>query len=262
VALGVAWICVLASVLSAGLLLGGSLRLSDRRAAFVSAVTHELRTPLTTFRMYTEMLDEGMVPGESDRSEYLGVLRREAERLSHLVENVLAFARLERGRALARTEVVSLGELVDRLSCSLSRQAERCGAVLAVEHPGTAAGITVSADPSAVEQVMSNLVDNACKYGCGEDRRVHLQASCDGRAVLLTVRDHGPGIARAETRRIFRPFRKSAREAAHSAPGVGLGLALSRELARAMGGDLRLANPGAPGALFVLSLPRAASPSV
>jgi signal transduction histidine kinase len=153
--------------------------------------------------------------------------------------------------------VVGVGELVDRLSSSLSRQAERCGAALMVEDPGAMAGLQVSADPSAVEQVMSNLVDNACKYGCGDDGRVHLQATCDGRSVLLTVRDHGPGIARSEARRIFRPFRKSAREAAHSAPGVGLGLALSRELARNMGGDLRLANPGRPGACFALSLPKA-----
>jgi signal transduction histidine kinase len=161
---------------------------------------------------------------------------------------------------VAKSRIVTVGELIERLSSSLNRQAERCGASLAVEDPGAMAGLRVSADPSAVEQIMSNLVDNACKYGCGDDGRVHLQATSDGRSVVLTVRDHGPGIARGEARRIFRPFRKSAQEAARSAPGVGLGLALSRELARRMGGDLRLANPGHPGACFVLSLPQARRP--
>jgi signal transduction histidine kinase len=257
VALLVGWACILASALSAGLLLAGAVALGERRAAFVSAVTHELRTPLTTFRMYTEMLDEGMVPEEEARREYVGVLHREAERLSHLVENVLAFARLERGRQVAKTEVIRVGDMMDRLASDLGRQVERLGAALICEEPGALADMRVEADPSAVEQIMSNLLDNACKYACEDDPRVHLQATGDGRSILLTVRDHGPGIPRAEARRIFRPFRKSAREAANSAPGVGLGLALSRQLARSMGGDLRLANPGHAGACFVLCLRKA-----
>ena len=82
-----------------GLVLGGALSLSERRGTFVSAVTHELRTPLTTFRLYTEMLDEGMVASGESQRNYMKTLRSEADRLGHLVENVLSFARLERGRA-------------------------------------------------------------------------------------------------------------------------------------------------------------------
>ena len=83
--------------------------LSERRGAFVSAVTHELRTPLTTFRMYAEMLAEGMVPSPEARQKYLETLRREADRLAHLVENVLQYARLERGRPGGRRENVTAG---------------------------------------------------------------------------------------------------------------------------------------------------------
>jgi signal transduction histidine kinase len=106
-----------------------------------------------------------------------------------------------------------------------------------------------------VEQILLNLVDNACKYAQGAtDRRIHLAADrTDGR-LLLGVRDHGPGIAAAEAKRLFRPFSKSAREAAHTAPGIGLGLALSRRLARGMGGDLRLDDADG-GARFTLTLP-------
>ncbi len=99
--LGIAWACVLTAAAAVAALLWGVMRLSGRRAAFVSAVTHELRTPLTTFRLYAEMLSEGMVPDAQRQREYLVSLRREADRLAHLVENVLSYARLERGRGRA-----------------------------------------------------------------------------------------------------------------------------------------------------------------
>ncbi len=99
----------------------GHSRSSERRGTFVSAVTHELRTPLTTFRLYTEMLDEGMVAGADSQRAYFKTLRGEADRLGHLVENVLAFAKLERGRAVDGREIVSPAELLDRLVPRLGR---------------------------------------------------------------------------------------------------------------------------------------------
>jgi len=101
--------------------------------------------------------------------------------------------------------------------------------------------VVVRADPAAVEQILFNLVDNACKYaGASGDRRIHLEAARRGGRALLRVRDHGPGVNADVAGRMFRPFSRSAAEAAGSAPGVGLGLALSRRLARDMGGELRL----------------------
>ncbi|MCX5677204.1 MAG: ATP-binding protein, partial [Planctomycetota bacterium] len=115
----------------------------------------------------------------------------------------------------------------------------------------------VRADPSAVEQILFNLVDNACKYAAGAaDKRIHLVARAAGDRAALEVCDHGPGLSARDARRLFRPFSKSARDAAHSAPGVGLGLALSRRLAREMGGDLVLIPRPADGACFAVSLPR------
>ena len=253
-----AWVCVLAAAGAIGVLLRGAVSLSERRGDFVSAVTHELRTPLTTFRMYSEMLAEDMVPEEARRREYLATLRSEAERLSHLVENVLAYAGLERGRARRETETVTMADLVERVRERLDARTHRAGMELVVEVPASAGAVRVRAHVSAVEQVLTNLVDNACKYAAGaDDRRVHLAAAAPDDAVLLAVRDHGPGIARAEARRLFRPFSKSARRAAGTAPGVGLGLALSRRLARQMGGDLRLDETCTDGARFVLTLPAA-----
>jgi signal transduction histidine kinase len=253
----VAWASLILAAAAVALLLLGVVSLSERRAAFVSAVTHELRTPLTTFRMYTEMLREGMVAGVEKEQAYLATLSLEADRLTHLVENVLAYARLEKSRAGGRIEAVRLGDLLARVKGRLGARAAQAGLELGVEAPEEALDTLVSADASAVEQILFNLVDNACKYAAGAaDRRLHLESRRSRGKLELRLRDHGPGIPAADARRLFRPFSRSARDAAGSSPGVGLGLALSRRLARSMGGDLDYepAGPGAPGACFVLKL--------
>ena len=253
--LWIAWGCVLLAALAAAILLGGVIRLSQRRAAFVSAVTHELRTPLTTFHIYTEMLSEGMVPEQETQRQYLDTLRTEASRLSHLVENVLAYARLERGRPTGRLEQVTLGKLIAATERRLGDRARQAGMQLLVEGDDDALATSVRANPSAVEQILFNLVDNACKYASlAVDRRIHLRAEHVDGAGRLCVRDHGPGIPRASSRRLFRSFTKSAHEAANTAPGVGLGLALSRRLASDMGGRLDLDGSVAEGACFVVRL--------
>ncbi len=255
--LAAAWSLAALALGATGALLYALAALGERRAAFVSAVTHELRTPLTTFRMYADMLAEGMVPPER-QAEYLETLRREAERQAHLVENVLAYSRLERGRDRRTREALRLDALVSDLRGALADQASRTGLELVGPAPGPSESIDVLADRSAVERILSNLVDNAGKYArAAADRRLHLDVEVEPRAVSLLVSDHGPGVPRADARRLFRPFHKSAGEAARSAPGVGLGLALSRRLARAMGGDLRVETWEGGGARFRLRLPRA-----
>ena len=126
---------------------------------------------------------------------------------------------------------------------------------LVVKKDDAARTATVRANPSAVQQILFNLVDNSCKYASdASDRRIHLILERSGSKVRLAVRDHGPGISRRSRRRLFRSFSKSAHDAANSAPGVGLGLALSRRLATDMGGQLRLDKTVIDGASFVLTL--------
>lgn len=262
-ALLVAWLCVLLAAVAVAVLLHGTVSLSERRAAFVSAVTHELRTPLTTFKMYSEMLAEGMIPDETKRKSYLSTLCSEANRLSHLVENVLAYARLERGSARSRVECVSLGQLIDRVKDRLDQRAGQAGMKIVIDSDATALQTSVHIDVSAVEQILFNLVDNACKYAAptATEKLIHLEALPDGKFAMLRVRDHGQGISLEGAKRLFQPFSKSAHEAAHSAPGVGLGLALCRRLSRSMGGDLRLDALVKDGACFVLTLPLSHGPS-
>ena len=254
--LALGWAGVLAAIVAVFAVLRWSLELSERRAAFVSTVTHELRTPLTTFRMYAEMLSEGMV-SEEKRTRYVGTLRREADRLGELVENVLTYARIESDRAPLSPETLEVDALLARMRDRLEDRAATAGLELCVDIEPTLAEAKIRVDPAAAEQILFNLVDNAAKYGESEDDpTIELSARTEGKALALCVRDYGPGIPDAEQRGIFEPFAKAKADESGTKPGVGLGLALSRRLARQLGGELTVEN-ARPGARFVLSLPRA-----
>jgi len=239
-----------------GLLLAGVVTLSERRGAFVSAVTHELRTPLTTFRMYAEMLSEGMVTDPEQAKHYLQTLRAEADRLTHLVSNVLTYARLERTKLSDRLRVMTIADLLDRCRERLLERAQQGGLELVESGEERLWATEVKADAAVVEQILFNLVDNAGKYAASAtDRRLHLNLERQGRHIRIAICDHGPGVSAKEASRLFQPFRKSAKDAANSAPGVGLGLALCRRLAAELGGQIVNEQRPEFGAYFVLILP-------
>lgn len=257
-ALLVTWGAVLAGVLAIGLVLRTSMELGDRRGRFVAAVTHELRTPLTTFRLYTGMLAGGMV-GESSRREYLSTLESESGRLARIVENVLDYARLG-GRAARRNVPVAASDLVASIIPSLDRSVSQRGMQL-IADIDVPPSLRVRADAATVERILLNLVDNACKYaGAAADRRIHVTARVLERpfrpvALEVRVRDHGPGIPRTERRQVFRPFHRARRDAEGPQSGLGLGLALSRGLARELGGELELSWDQPGGAELKLLVP-------
>lgn len=251
--LWIAWGGVLLAFLTTAALLFGVIRLSERRASFVSAVTHELRTPLTTFRLYSDMLEQGVVKPEK-QAGYLTVLAREADRLSHLVENVLTFSRIERGNARANIREVAADELLESFRQRFESRLDAVGLRLVVQ---VEPGLRLRADLAAVEHILFNLIDNTAKYAASsQPPEVRMTARQARGQVEIVVIDDGPGISPGERTRIFRPFHKSAAQAAETKPGVGLGLALSRRLARAQQGDLLL-GASDTGACFLLRLPLA-----
>lgn len=255
--LSIAWVCVFIGVAAVALMLRGMMALSERRASFVSSVTHELRTPLATFKLYSEMLADGMVREEAKRQQYLETLTTEADRLGHLVENVLAYSRIERGKGPVTLSSTTADDLVRRIEPRLNQRAMMGGMDFSITLSPECAATALRTDGSAVEQILFNLVDNACKYGHrdGGPRVIELHVGRDRRCLHFAVRDHGPGIDPKEKKALFLPFHKSAREAAHSAPGVGLGLALCRRLAAEVNGRLTVDTSWRKGASFVLSLP-------
>jgi signal transduction histidine kinase len=251
-----AWCGFVMAAMVVALLLSSVISLSERRAAFVTSVTHELRTPLTTFRMYAEMLSEGMVPDEVSRKRYLDTLRVEADRLGHLVENVLSYARLERGRGGKAREKVEIAVLLERTIARVAERAHQAGKEVELEIDKSLSQSTVSTDPGAVEQIVVNLIDNACKYArpASDSRVIVRLMRGPGGGVTVSVRDFGPGIRRGLFSGMFKPFSKTAQEAAISAPGVGLGLALCCRLAKQLGGRLVHHNAEGGGALMELQL--------
>lgn len=253
-ALLLAWLAFIAAALLAALALGGAIGLSQRQGAFVSAVTHELRTPLTTFRLYSDLLAREMVSDPADRQEYYQTLRREADRLTHLVDNVLRYSRLERGGKRPELEPVIVGQWIERITPRLSKRLANEAMELVVETSGDGQWMT---DPAAMEQVVFNLVDNAGKYATeSQDRRVHLISRVEEKLVCIDVRDHGPGVPSSLRSTMFQPFSKSAERAAETAAGVGLGLALASQVVGTLGGKLSYQHGEEGGAVFSLRMPR------
>ncbi len=253
-----AWLGFGLAAIASAVLLSGVIKLSERRAAFVSAVTHELRTPLTTFRMYAEMLAGDMVP-EEKRQKYAQTLKVQADRLSHLVENVLQFARLERGPGDDSRETLRVDELLERIGGRLEERATEANMELSLEFDSGVGERSIHTLSPMVELVLFNLVDNACKYArSAEDRRIMIQGCGQSGRLLISVRDFGPGVSERDRQRMFRPFCKAevddALESGAKPPGVGLGLSLCRRIAGSLGGKLEYA-PHDNGSEFVFALP-------
>ncbi|MCH2174103.1 MAG: HAMP domain-containing histidine kinase [Lentisphaeria bacterium] len=248
-----AWCCLLLPATGLIIVLFAGLSLNARRVAFVSAVTHELRTPLTTFRLYTEMLTEGMVP-ENSKKEYYQTLLIEADRLNHLVENVLAFARIEKGHRAEQVEQKTSESALNSILPVLEQRVARENFQL--QYANEVPKELIQVIPAAFERILINLVDNACKYGASLDNPlIHVRCKKSYRFIRIEVIDNGKGITKEVRNRLFKAFQKSDRDAANSAPGIGIGLALCRQLAQKMEGNLILDAEIKEGTCFALLLP-------
>ncbi|NQZ68126.1 MAG: HAMP domain-containing histidine kinase, partial [Lentisphaeria bacterium] len=230
----IAWSCIFLPAIGLAMIIFASSKLSERRASFVAAITHELRTPLTTFKLYTEMLRDGMV-SEEKQKEYYEILHHEAGRLNHLVENVLAYSRIERGKSLDKEASAKIGDIWTAIATEIDMFIKRSEFDLDNQLDMDA---DVFVEKAGVERILINLIDNACKYGTGETNKICLKSEKDGDDVLIIVEDWGRGVDADILTKMFKEFRKSDSEAANSAAGVGLGLALSKRIAESMGGTI------------------------
>jgi len=256
IGLAIAWVAALIALSAVGLGGWSLIDLSQRRTRFVSTVTHELRTPLTTLRLYLDMLTGGMVKDDQQRAEYLLTLNCETDRLNRLVNNVLDFSRLERQSPELEKMEIRLNELLADVAEAWQARCKECAKELIVEnHIGLDA--TLCTDKQLLQQVLGNLIDNACKYSRGAaDSRIWLRVfQTAGDRIAFEVEDRGPGVARRERKAIFRPFRRG-RQADVTAAGVGLGLALACRWTKLLGGQLSV-KPGQDnvGACFRVESP-------
>lgn len=225
-------------------------QLARERSQFAAAAAHELRTPLAGLQLYGDMLADGL-GDPSKLRDYARRMSEEASRLGRVVSNVLGFSQLERGNLSVDTKPGPLGEVLKELAERAEPALDRAGAMLALD---VSPDLRARYDRDAVIRIVGNLLDNAEKYGRGaDDRTIELAARATAGGVEVTVRDHGPGIPEEARGRLFRAFARGVD--ADGPAGLGLGLALSRSLAQAMGGELGYRD--GEGATFVLRLPRA-----
>ncbi len=226
-------------------------RLSAQKSEFVANVSHELKTPLSLVRMFAELLLSGRVASEEKRRQYLEIMLVESERLTALIENVLDFARVDRGKATFDFVPAELSEVVQRAVDVYRYRAEREG--LEIEVVGAELP-QVRLDPRAIELCLINLLDNAIKYARGGGL-VTVRVAREGELAALSVEDHGGGISAEDQRRIFdRFFRgRDARDA--RIRGTGIGLSLVKHIAEAHGGAVRVDSEPGRGARFTITLP-------
>ena len=242
------------------------LMLARQKTDFVSNVSHELKTPLTSIRMFSELLSEGKVADEAQRKHFLQIISGETARLTRLINNVLDFARIERGEKKYYFERCDLKEVVRDTVESYRPQLEAKGFSLNVSLP--AESIEVNADCDALAQVLVNLLSNAEKYSAnGREISVVLamvrSACCADRTpqrgvpalAELRVLDLGPGVPRGVEEKIFEQFYRANDSLSSGIQGSGLGLTLARQIARAHGGDLRYKAREGGGSCFVLTMP-------
>jgi two-component system phosphate regulon sensor histidine kinase PhoR len=248
---------LLLAILTSGSLLLWQARRSELEAAqktsFVANVSHEFKTPLTTIRLYAELLEQGRVADAEKQNDYLRTIGRETQRLARLVNNALDFSRLEQGKKRYQRESCDVSAEVARLLDVHAPRLAEASLELKRELPATP--LRIATDRDALEQIVLNLIDNACKYAAdGGELRVALRQSAAGGAELR-VGDRGPGVPEAEQERIFEKFHRVDDALTAEKSGTGLGLSIARQLARGLGGELRCEARPSGGAEFVLTLP-------
>jgi signal transduction histidine kinase len=227
---------------------------SRAKSDFLAVVSHELRTPLNAIGGYTQLLELG-VHGAL-RDEQRNALRRVSSnqaQLVRLIDDILSYAHLEAGRTTFDLEDVPLAQVVARIEPSIEPQI-RAGRLTYLQ-PDVEPWLTVRGDRTRVQQILLNLLANAVKF-TPAGGTVQVTCDADPDTVRIHVRDTGVGIAPERTLVIFEPFVQVDRTHNRPADGVGLGLSISRELARGMGGDVTVMSVPGSGSVFTLSLPR------
>jgi len=228
------------------------LRVSELRSQFVSSVSHELKTPLTSIRMLAETLQMGRGLDAKTESEYLDTIVNECERLSRLVDGVLLFSKVERGKVVYHFRPLEAAETVHAAARALEYTMEQKGFRLMIQiEPGMP---RLRGDRDALEQALLNLLGNAMKYS-GDARDIELAVKREDGRAAISVTDHGAGISAAEQTRIFEKFYRAATPENQLIPGTGLGLALVAQIVKAHGGEVRVRSAPGEGSTFSLLLP-------
>ena len=228
--------------------------LARLKSDFVSNVSHELRTPLALIRLYAETLELGRITTQEKKHEYYSIIRKESERLSALINNILDFSRIEAGRKEYDFRETDIAELVRNTLDSYRYQIEQQG--FALEEQIDSSIPAVKVDREAIARALVNLVNNALKYSDSE-KFLGVRLYREQSVLKLEVSDRGIGIERHEQTRIFEKFYRTCDPLVHNTKGSGLGLSLVRHITQAHGGDVEVESTPGRGSKFTVWLPLA-----
>ena len=222
---------------------------------FVSTVTHELRTPLTSIRAFSEILHDNPDLALSERNRFLGIVVKESERLTRLINQVLDLAKLESGTAEWHTAEVDVAEAIRDAAAAASHLFDEKGIALHLALPPAVR--PVSADRDRLIQVMLNLLSNAAKFSPPAGGRVLVRLTDEGTCLKVEVSDNGPGIPAEQQGVIFEKFRQGGDTLTRKPQGTGLGLPICRQIIDHFGGTLGVRSTPGDGATFAFTLPPA-----
>ncbi|HYY56610.1 MAG TPA: ATP-binding protein [Pyrinomonadaceae bacterium] len=228
-------------------------RLERVRQEFLSNVSHELRTPLTAILAFVETLEDGAIDDAENNQRFLAVIRRNAERMHNLIDDILELSAIEAGTGSFKAAPVLLRPLVNDVTTALAARAAARRVTLTNE---VAPGAVVLADARRLEQMLTNLIDNAIKFS-HENARVTIRHERGARD-RISVTDTGDGISAEHLPRIFERFYRVDRARSRDMGGTGLGLAIVKHLALAHGGEVGVTSTPGEGSTFVIELPTGA----
>ncbi|MGD9629131.1 MAG: sensor histidine kinase [Pyrinomonadaceae bacterium] len=228
-------------------------RLERVRQEFLSNISHELRTPLTSIMAFVETLEDGAIDDSENNRRFLGVIRRNAERMHMLIADILELSLIESGNVSIDKGQVRLANLVNEIFDSLSAKAEE-REVLLIHN--ISPDERVFADPGRLEQMLTNLIDNAIKFN-RTGGSVDVALARTPNTSLITVADTGEGIMAEHLGRIFERFYRLDRGRTREVGGTGLGLAIVKHLARLHGGEISAESALGRGTTFCIELPAA-----
>ena len=235
----------------------GEMRLSQRKADFVSNVSHELRTPLASIRVFGEFMKLGRVRDDAKIREYGEHIETESRRLTQLINNILDFSKIESGRKTYNFERAQLEEVIAETLKTCEIRLRQCGYRL-VFQASTRQLPPAVFDRDAIAQALMNLLDNAVKYSeHAEKKEVVVRVSERGRSIAISVTDHGIGIPPEEQKKIFEKFYRVSTGLVHDVKGSGLGLSLVKHIAEAHRGTVSVESEPGRGSTFTISLPAA-----